>query len=47
MVTFGARLKLMVTAGNWPWWLMTSGCKPRSIVVTAESGTCTPLAPGT
>ena len=35
MVTFGARPKLMVTAGNWPWWLTTSGCKPRSILVTA------------
>ena len=29
---FGARLKLIVTAGNWPWWLMTSGCRPRSIL---------------
>ena len=23
--TPGARLKLMVTAGNWPWWLIDSG----------------------
>ena len=44
-VTSGARLKLMVTAGNWPWWLITSGCEPRSILVTATSGTCAPLAP--
>ena len=47
MLTSGARLKLIVTAGNWPWWLITSGCSARSILVTAESGTCAPLAPGT
>ena len=47
MVTSGARLKLIVTAGNWPWWLITSGCSPRVILVTAASGTCTPFAPAT
>ena len=43
----GASAKLIVTAGNCPWWLITSGCNARSMVVTAESGTCAPFAPGT
>ena len=41
---FGARLKLIVTAGNWPWWLIDSG--RIGIVVqcaTAESGTMPPV----
>src|SRR5262245_10826495 len=39
----GARLKVMVTAGNWPWWEMESG---RVLCVVhdakAASGTCSP-----
>ena len=30
----GAVLKLIVAEGNCPWWLITSGCSPRRIVVT-------------
>ena len=37
----------MVTAGNWPWWLITSGASPFSILATLDSGTCTPSAPAT
>ena len=28
----GARLKLMVTEGNWSWWLMASGAVRRSML---------------
>ena len=30
----------MVTAGNWPWWLMTSGASPFSIRATDDNDTC-------
>ena len=35
----GARLKLMVTAGNWSWCSTASGAVVRSTVATALSGT--------
>ena len=37
----------MVTAGNGPWWLTTSGAMPLLTLTTLESGTCTPSRPGT
>ncbi len=39
------RLKLIVTAGNWPWWLIDSG-RIGSVdqCATAESGTMPPVA---
>ena len=37
----GARLKLMLAAGNWPWWRTASAVVPRSKCATADSGTCT------
>ena len=39
----GARLKLSVAAGNWPWWRTASGASPRSKCAIADSGTCAPL----
>ena len=35
----------MVTAGNWPWWLTTSGAMPRSKRATVDSGICVPPLP--
>ena len=35
----GARLKLMVAAGNCSWWAMTSGAVPCSKLATALNGT--------
>ena len=35
----------MVTEGNWPWWLTTSGASARSNFATLDSGTCAPPAP--
>jgi hypothetical protein len=29
MVLLGARVKLSVTEGNWPWWLIASGAAER------------------
>ena len=43
----GARLKLIVTAGNWSWCWMTSGAVRRSMLATELSGTCAPLLDGT
>ena len=40
----GARLKESVTAGKTPWWLMVSGSTVRVTCVTADSGTCPPVA---
>ena len=37
----------MVTAGNWPWWLMTSGASVFSIRATLDSGTCVLPVPAT
>ena len=31
----------MVTAGNGPWWLMTSGASPRSTFTTLDNETTT------
>ena len=42
-----ARLKLMVTEGNWSWWLMASGAVRRSILAMALSGTWAPPLAGT
>ena len=40
----GARLKLMVTAGNCPWWLIDSGSVLRVVhLAKAASGTCWPV----
>ena len=39
IVAPGARLKLSVTDGNWPWWLITAGIVPVSIVASWLSGT--------
>ena len=39
-----ARLKLMVTAGNWPWWLIDSGSVLRVVhLANVASGTCWPV----
>ena len=39
-----ARLKLMVTAGNCPWWLIDSGSVLRVVhVANVASGTCWPV----
>ena len=43
----GARLKLIVTDGNWSWCWIVSGAVLRSILATALSGTCAPLVEGT
>src|SRR5271154_1534453 len=34
-----ARVKEMVTEGNWPWWLMDSASVPRVMWVNAPKGT--------
>ena len=39
----GARLKEIVTTGNWPWWLMESGALADSKCVNVPSGTAAPL----
>ncbi len=39
----GRRLKLMVAAGNWPWWRTASGAVPRSDAHHGGSGTCGPV----
>ena len=42
--TPGARLKQIVTAGNWPWWLIDSGRTGTVVHLTkADSGTCSPV----
>src|SRR5690348_9935262 len=39
----GDRLKLIVTEGNWPPWLMISGCTGAVVhLAIADSGTCAP-----
>ena len=39
-----ARLKLMVTAGNWPWWLIESGRTGTLVhVANVDSGTWSPV----
>ena len=42
MVLFGARLKLSVTDGNWPWWLIASGAVEGLTVANWLSGTMPP-----
>ena len=42
MVLFGARLKLSVTDGNWPWWLIASGAVEGLMVANWLSGTMPP-----
>jgi hypothetical protein len=42
----GARLKLMVSAGNWSWWVTASGAVVYEIDAMASSGTCAPLVEG-
>ena len=40
----GARLNEMVTAGNWLWWLIDSGCTGRVLHFTkVDSGTDWPV----
>ena len=41
---FGARLKEIVTTGNWPWWLTDNGAVRDSKCVNALSGTADPLS---
>ena len=43
----GARLNEMVTAGNWPWWLMVSGAILLLNFATVLIGTCAPFTPVT
>src|SRR5262245_28596175 len=43
----GARLKLIVTAGNWSWCWMTRGAVRRSTLATELSGTWAPALDGT
>lgn len=40
----GARLKEIVTTGNWPWWFTDSGAVRDSKCVNALSGTADPLS---
>ena len=40
----GARLKEIVTTGNWPWWLTDNGAERDSKCVNALSGTAAPLS---
>ena len=39
IVAPGARLKLKVTDGNWPWWLMATGAMPVSRLAISLNGT--------
>src|SRR5712692_1729109 len=41
-----ARLKEMVTTGNWPWWLMARGTVVSSTRASAVRGTLPPVAEG-
>jgi len=43
METFGGRLKLNVTDGNWPWWLTAIGATVEVILANSLSGTCLPV----
>ena len=39
----GARLNEIVTDGNWPWWLITSGATFTTLSTSVDNGTCCPL----
>ncbi len=41
--TFGGRLKLKVTDGNWPWWFTAIGATVEVIVANWLNGTSAPL----
>jgi hypothetical protein len=43
METFGGRLKLRVTDGNWPWWLTAIGATVDAIEANWLKGTSDPL----
>ena len=38
----GSRLNEIVTDGNWPWWLTTSGATLTTLSTSVDSGTCWP-----
>ena len=39
----GSRLNEIVTDGNWPWWLTTSGATLTTLSTSVDSGTCWPV----
>src|SRR6266481_6112325 len=39
----GTRLNEIVTDGNWPWWLITSGAVFTTESTRVDNGTCCPL----